>query len=216
MTQYCIPADCYRFVPPGMLQVPARLVAAVNATANLLTLQGHGLTTGDPLSFRAESGGSLPSPIMADTTYYAIVVSPDTFQVSTSVGGSAVDLTTAGSNVKAIPQMPWDRWIDECSASLEQTVVAHTVPLLNLDGSIPVPVREYTAALLAIRALAFCGRETVAVQELLPHYSKQADKWARGVPIRGTKTPTAANCAVVGNGRGADPRGWDPRPGRLP
>lgn len=207
MTAYCQPSDVYRFVAPGLLQVPARLISAV--VGNVLTLQGHGLSTDDPLSVRAESGGSLPTPLVAGTTYYAISLSPDTFEFAAAPGGAAITLGGTPSNVMLVPQMHWDGWIAECSAMLDQTVTAHTVPLLNPDGSTPEPVRLYTAALLAVRALAFCGRETQAVQEQLEFWSKKTNDWARGVPLRGVQVPTSANLSITRSARQVDPRGWD-------
>lgn len=216
MTVYCQQADVYRFAPPAALQLPARLVSAVVTSTDLITLAGHGLADDDPIAFRAEGGGSLPTPLAAGTTYYAKVVSPDTFQVAATAGGAAIDLTTSGSSVVAVLQMPWDRWIAESSALVEQTVTAHKVPLLNSDDSIPEAIRVYTAALLAVRALAFCGAATAAVQGQLEFYAKQADKWARGVPLRGEQRPAAAGGAISRSGALVDPRGWEGGDGRLP
>ena len=215
-TQYCAQADVYRFAAPGLLQVPARLVASVSTTAYTFTLAGHGLATDDALSFRAESGGTLPTNIAAGVVYYAIYVSPDTFQVATAPGGVAVHTTTAGSNVLAIPQIPWSRLIDEASAMSEQTVVAHAVPLLNDDGTTPEPVRAFTAAQVALRALAFCGRETEAVQGQMEYWGKLADKWGRGVPLRGVQRPVSTNTAITRSAAQVDPRGWDRGTGRFP
>lgn len=214
--QYCTTSDVYRFCAPGMLQVAARLVASVSTSSDALTLQGHGLATGDPIALRAESGGSLPSPLTAATTYYAIAVSPDVFQVATTPTGSAVNLTTAGSNVLLVPQMPWSRWIDECSAMTDQTVPAHAAPLVADDGTTPEPIRVFTAAQVAMRALAFCGRETEAIQAQLAYWGKLADKWARGVPLRGASRPVPTNVALSRSGSGADPRGWSRGNGRFP
>lgn len=215
MTAYCAQSDVYRFAAPGLLSVPARLVTAVSTSTYLFTLQGHGLATDDTISFRAESGGTLPGLVSAGTLYYAIYVSPDTFQISASAGGVAIHVSSAGSNVMAIPQIPWTRFIDECSAMTEQTVVAHELPLLNPDLTISEPVRAFTAAQVAMRALAFCGRETDAVQGQLEYWGKLADKWSKGVPLRGVQRPTSANVAISYSGANVDPRGWT-RSGRFP
>jgi hypothetical protein len=215
-TAYCTTADVYRFVPPGVLEVPGRLVSAVSSTSEVITLAGHGLSTDQEVLFRAESGGSLPSPLVAGTTYYAIVLTADTFQVATAAGGGAINLTTAGTNVILVVPLQWTAWIAECSAMVEQTMPAHVVPCLNSDGSIPEPVRVYTAALVALRALAHVGAETAAVQGQMEFWSKQADKWGRGVPLRGVDVPASANCAITRSGYSVDPRGWDRGTGMLP
>ncbi len=215
-TQYCAQHDVYRFAAPGLLQVPGRLVASVSSTTWVFTLAGHGLATDDAISFRAESGGSLPTGLSAGVVYYAIYVSPDTFQVAASAGGSAIHVSTTGSNVIAVPQVPWSRFIDECSAMTEQTVPAHAVPLLNPDLTVPEPIRAFTAAQVAMRVLAFCGRETDAVQGQMEYWGKLADKWARGVPLRGVQRPASANVAITRSAAQVDPRGWDRGNGRFP
>lgn len=217
-TAYCQQSDVYRFVPPGTLQVAARLVSAVSTTAESMTLAGHGLKTGQPITFRAESGGSLPSPLVAGTTYYAIVLTPDAFQVSATEDGSAINLSSTGSNVLCVAPLPWDDWIAECSALVEQGMPGHTVPLLNADDSVPESVRSYTALLVAQRALAHVGAQTAAAELVsqMPFWSKQVEKWARGVPLRGTQVPAAANCAITRSGASVDPRGWERGTGRLP
>lgn len=213
MSAYCAAADAYRFVPPGILKNPGRLVWAVSTSTETMTLDGHGFALNQPLLFRAESGGSLPSPLAAGTTYYAIPLTESTFQVAASSGGAAINLTTAGSNVIAIAPFQWDEWIIECSAMVEQTLPAHVVPI---ESTVPEPVRLYTACLLAMRALAHVGAQTQAVQVQLDFWGKQADKWARGVPLRGANVPASANLAVTRSASQVDPRGWDSPGGRLP
>jgi hypothetical protein len=215
-TQYCAQHDAYRFAAPGMLQVPARSVAAVSTSTWLFTLAGHGFATDDEVAFRAEAGGSLPTGLTAGVTCFAIYVSPDTFQVAASAGGAAIHVSTTGSNVLAVAHIPWSRFIDECSAMTEQTIVAHKVPLLNDDGTVPEPVRAFTAAQLAMRVLAFCGRETQAVEGQLKYWGALAEKWGRGVPLRGVARPPAVNVAISRSGARVDPLGWDRGDGRFP
>ena len=81
-------------------QIGAALTAssAVNAATNQITLTAHGLTTGDPITITADSGGTLPGGLTAGTLYYALVVDADTFSVmTTSTGSTAIDLTSTGS-----------------------------------------------------------------------------------------------------------------------
>lgn len=218
MTAYCQQSDVYRFVPPGTLQAPGRLVSSVSTTAESLTLAGHGLATDDPILFRAESGGSLPSPLAAGTTYYAIVLTEDTLQVAAAPAGSALNLSSSGSNVILIAPLKWDEWIAEASAAVEQGMPAHKVPLLNDDDSVPESVRSYTALLVAQRALAHVGAHTAAAELVaqMPFWSKQVEKWAKGVPLRGTQVPASSNCAITRSGASVDPRGWERGTGRLP
>lgn len=209
---YCNRQDVFRFVPAGILANPARLVSIVDISTDTISLDSHGLESGQLVTFRTQ-GGALPSPLVASTTYYARPLTDDTFQVSASSGGAVVNLSTVGSNLMIIAELPWSTWIDECSAMIDQTLVAHAVPIV---GEVPEPVRLYCACLLAIRALSHVGASTEAVHGQLEFYSKQADKWARGVPLRGASLPAAGNLSVTVSGFGADPRGWCRGSGRIP
>jgi hypothetical protein len=216
MTAYCTESDVYRFVPPGLLAQPGRPVASVIAASGTFILDQHGLALNAAVAFRADPSGSLPTGLTAEVTYYAIPVTSNSFRVATAPGGAAVTFSTTGEDVIAITSLPWAEWIAECSAMLDQTLPAHVVPALNPDGSVPEPVKVYTACLLAIRALAHTGRETAAVQAQLEYWQRQADRWARGVPLRGAVVPASSNCAITRSGARVDPRGWDAPGGRIP
>lgn len=73
--------------------------ASVNpSTVNdwLETSGSHGLSLGDPVTFAATT---MPSPLVAATTYYAIPQSSNKFKVAASVGGAPIDITTNGTSV---------------------------------------------------------------------------------------------------------------------
>lgn len=65
--------------------------SAINSTTEQITISNHGLATNDKLTL---SGATLPAGLTAGT-YYAIRVDNNTIQLSTSVSGSAVNLTAA-------------------------------------------------------------------------------------------------------------------------
>lgn len=67
----------------------------VDTGNDVITWTAHGIADDTPIIFR---GSSLPSPLTAGTTYYKRPgLSADNFKVSTTSGGSAVNLTTTGS-----------------------------------------------------------------------------------------------------------------------
>lgn len=68
---------------------------AANAT-NLFTSAGHGLSNGDVVLV-SNSGGALPTGLSTYTPYYIINRTTNDFQLATSAGGSAVDITTDGT-----------------------------------------------------------------------------------------------------------------------
>lgn len=73
-------------------------VSAVDTTGNVLTtLYPHGWVDGDKVRFVTTTGATLPAPLMVEQTYYVLDATSDTLKVETTLGGGAVDVTTAGS-----------------------------------------------------------------------------------------------------------------------
>lgn len=66
-----------------------------DATADTFTKVAHTLTNGITLLFRTTGG--LPPELTAGNRYYTINVTADTFQVSATQGGAAINLSTAGT-----------------------------------------------------------------------------------------------------------------------
>jgi hypothetical protein len=165
----------------------ARSVSA-SVSTDILTCDGHGLATDDPVTFRADAGGSLPSPLAAGTTYYAIALTDSTFKVASSAGGDALNLTTAGSNVLLIVQPPWTRWIEEESAIAECSCPSHLVPF----ASTPAIVRRLVSLLVASRGLSFGGKSAGTLQPELETAWKLFMAWNKGQAIRGAVEPASA------------------------
>lgn len=69
----------------------------VDIVTDEIILNGHGRYDGSQVQF--SSTGTLPAGLSASTTYYCIVTSANRFQVSLTDGGSAEDITDAGSGV---------------------------------------------------------------------------------------------------------------------
>lgn len=82
----------------GYLRNATPLDAPGTATdsGDQFTSYAHGLAVNDRVVFVAPDGGTLPTGISAGTVYHVINTATDTFQVSTTQGGSAVTLTTNG------------------------------------------------------------------------------------------------------------------------
>lgn len=77
-----------------------------NSGTDELTVTAHGLSTGDGVMNTSNSGGALPSPLIAATPYFAIVTGANTFKLATSrsnaLSGVAIDLTTNGTGTNSI------------------------------------------------------------------------------------------------------------------
>jgi hypothetical protein len=69
---------------------------------------GHGLSNGNTLFVYPEFGTTLTAPLATGTLYYVITAATNTFQLSTTSGGSAVPLTTLNSGV-----FYWQRIVSE-------------------------------------------------------------------------------------------------------
>lgn len=66
----------------------------VNVGTDTITENAHGLQDGDPVVL-SNSGGALPTGLSAATTYFVVGATANTFQLSTTLGGSAVNITAA-------------------------------------------------------------------------------------------------------------------------
>lgn len=85
-------------IAPGTLNTYSltNTVFAVNTTTNYITRAG-GSSYANETPIQIASTGTLPSPLVAATTYYVINSDGTTFQLSLTLNGSAIDLTTAGT-----------------------------------------------------------------------------------------------------------------------
>lgn len=77
--------------------VEATTVFTADFTTDFLTASAHGLTANKRV--RIKSTGTLPSPLAEDTDYYVVNPTTNTFQLSLSSGGSAIDLLDNGTGV---------------------------------------------------------------------------------------------------------------------
>lgn len=77
-----------------------------SSSTDALTIAGHGLQTGDGPLQTSNTGGALPSPLVAATNYWPIVIDANTFKLATSLAnafaGVAINLTTNGSGTNTI------------------------------------------------------------------------------------------------------------------
>lgn len=67
------------------------------ASTDVFTASSHGMANGDKVAFCPDTNLTLPTGITAYTTYYVINTATNTFQISTTPGGSAVNLTADGA-----------------------------------------------------------------------------------------------------------------------
>lgn len=70
-------------------------------TADVVTAPGHTLVNDDQVRVLAVPGATLPTGLSAGTTYFVISMSGDTFSLSATQGGAAVNITASGSGLVA-------------------------------------------------------------------------------------------------------------------
>lgn len=84
----------------GRLQGPNKVFTA-DETTDTLTSTGHGYSNGQ-LVFVTNENGALPAGLSAATDYYIIGVTANTFQLSLTSGGAAVNITDKGSGTHKV------------------------------------------------------------------------------------------------------------------
>lgn len=191
---YCVASDLYLYgLPRGALASPGRLVGAASATTDTLELDGHGFDDDTALQFRTAGGGTLPSPIVEGTTYYAIVVDEWHFQIAASAGGAAIDLTTEGTTFTVYAPLPIASALEEGARMIDDMLPAHVVPLTS---PYPDVIVMTNAQLAAAKLLALTGNASASLAATYDDARKRVERWARGVPVRGTNAPTGAQHAT--------------------
>src|SRR5262245_23710085 len=70
-------------------------------TADVLTAPGHTVVNDNVVRILIVPGGTLPTGLTEGTTYFVVSQSGDTFSLSTTQGGGAVNITASGSGLVA-------------------------------------------------------------------------------------------------------------------
>ncbi|GAB1823570.1 hypothetical protein [Herbidospora sp. RD11066] len=92
-------------------------VDSAGATADAIQSAAHGLADGNRVQVFNVLGESLPAGLTEGTVYYVVSSATDTFELSTTLGGSSVNLTGQG-------ELYWHKIIPESFGSPGQLVVA--------------------------------------------------------------------------------------------
>jgi hypothetical protein len=100
----------YEYIPiPKTLRSLSLTDASINTTTETITFTNHGLSNDELVQITNEDG-ALPTGLAEDTNYYVISAAANTFKLSSTLGGIAVDITAATGGgthyVSNIPLMP--------------------------------------------------------------------------------------------------------------
>lgn len=94
----------FKFIPGTLYCLGNAITYAPTFTADsltdILTATAHGLSNGQTLEV-SNSGGGLPGGLSAVTTYYVISSTTNTFKLSLTSGGSAIDITSNGTGTNS-------------------------------------------------------------------------------------------------------------------
>lgn len=217
MVAYARRSDVYKYgLPRGLLANPGRICASVLAATDEFELDGHGLETDDPFIARAEQGGSLPSPLVAGTTYYAVRVNEQYFKAAAAPSGSVIDLTTDGALVVIATPLPFDDVLEFYSRFADQFFPANALPLNKSGQPVPVTVVALVAELTANKLLQLAGQESKNMAELEIGARAQLERFAKGLPIRDANASVSSAVAYSETAPSVGARNWTPEGGTLP
>ncbi len=84
-----------------------------DAGTDKVTYTAHGFANGTQVAFWPNSDSDvLPAPLVEGTVYYVVSTATNDFQVAATEGGSAINLTTAGTGTIKCGQVVWTYSID--------------------------------------------------------------------------------------------------------
>ena len=89
----------YQAVPAVTVEVPKMTIptSAVNASTNVITFAGHGLSDTDQITYNQVGGGTLMTNVADDATVFARDVTTNTFKIAATSGGTAISIGTGHS-----------------------------------------------------------------------------------------------------------------------
>jgi hypothetical protein len=172
--------------------INSQTVSGVNTGTDYITFSSS-ITAGTPVKFT--STVSLPSPLVANTIYYTLNTGTTT-QLATTVGGSAIDLTTAGSGTITI--------YTPATATVNGSISSGTAIVFNSTGTLPAGISVGTVYYAANSSGATFNLIASATGPYLPLTSAGSGTQTisnRAIPVTSmygaSDVPTAANFMLV-------------------
>jgi hypothetical protein len=89
----------YQAVPTVTVEVPKMTIptSAVNASTNVITFAGHGLSDTDQITYNQVGGGTLMTNVTDGQTVFVRDKTTDTFKIAATSGGTAINIGTGHS-----------------------------------------------------------------------------------------------------------------------
>ena len=104
-SQYNAGTDTFRIA--FLAEVTASFAVAVDPTNDTFTAIGHNLINGCRIKF-GNTGGNLPDPILATSTFYVRDVVGNTFKIAGSPTANPVNITSAGTGNHTVAEQQPD------------------------------------------------------------------------------------------------------------
>jgi hypothetical protein len=125
----------------------AHMGCTVSTSAETLGYTAHGLANG--VIVYVTTSGTLPSPLAVDTPYFVVNTAADTFKLSLTQGGAAIDLTTqdgtSTTNVHSGMMKAWTVSTDDTLTYTNHGLANGTAVMLrSSNGVYPVPLAADT------------------------------------------------------------------------
>ncbi len=206
MVAYATQSDVYRYgLPRGSLGNPGRLAESSLASTSTITLSEHGFTTGDTITLRATTGGTLSAPLVAGTSYFVLRANDSAFQVSSN-GVTPITLTTDGISMMIAADLPFGDVLEYYSRFVDGFLPAHAVPL---QTPYPITVVAIVASLSARRLQILSGVMSESMKDEELSAKAQLERWAKGIPARDAASSTKPTNLTITN-QPVQPRmiGW--------
>jgi Protein of unknown function (DUF1320) len=221
---YASIADFFRLGlrPAAVVQQP-RAVVTVDTTADTLLLPVHGMANGDQFRVTVQGvSGTLPAPLAANVTYYAIATSDDVLQVAATHADAVavppvpINLTGSPTGVvgivaSAIPMI--QATLDGIDDDINAALIAYGTPLPQPYPPEVIRVECHLAAFEVSATMGFLTPATPTQDSQMVTKRYEAalatlERWRKGGKLQNDTVDASPN--VVENGA----FGWADTPSR--
>lgn len=119
------------------------------ATPAVVTCVGHGFVNGNDVTF--QTTGALPTGLAQNTVYYVVNKTNDTFEVSLTVGGAAINTSGSQSGVHSVLEVVYDSEYDMVSDSgIVDWWMYYFEPIVRKTEITEVDMPPYASAAITI------------------------------------------------------------------
>lgn len=149
----------------GGFTVSPTIVFTANPSTDVLSATAHGLPDGAVMN--AASDGTLPGGLSGGVRYYVVSATTDTLKLSLTVGGSPVDITSAGAGFHRLFWADTSRVLTT-SQPVSKGVFAYVPTRQILTVEVPVPAQGQDDRIYAVSGSPWVENPLVRADEANP------------------------------------------------